>query len=132
MRSRLAGFAVCLAISLQPACDRQGEPSAEPSPSAQQSAAQPETVYVKYRGPVDLTPFNCQWITRSSFINRLCYDSREQYVLVSLQGTYYHYCEVPSAVVDEWLAADSMGRYYNASIKRQYDCRLLRVPTYQR
>ncbi len=54
-----------------------------------------ETVYVKYRGMVDLKPFECETITRSSFINRLCYDEKEKYVIVILKSTYYHYCEVP-------------------------------------
>jgi hypothetical protein len=42
--------------------------------------ANAETVYVKYRGPVDLWPFGCEWITRSSVVKRLCYDAREKYV----------------------------------------------------
>ena len=33
-----------------------------------------ETVYVKYRGPVDLAPFSCALIERSSVIRRVCYD----------------------------------------------------------
>jgi hypothetical protein len=92
-------------------------------------AANAETVLVKYRGPVDLKPFHCT-ITRSSFINRLCYDAKESYVLVSLNGTYYHYCEVPSSIVDQWLTADSMGTYYNANVKGHYDCRTHRMPNY--
>jgi hypothetical protein len=47
-----------------------------------------ETVDVKYRGPVDLVPFTCQNITRSSFINRVCYDESESYMLIELDGTY--------------------------------------------
>jgi hypothetical protein len=89
-----------------------------------------ETVMVKYRGPVDLAPFQCEWITRSSFIQRLCYDPKESYVVVNLNGTYYHYCEVPPHVISEWRAAESMGRYFNAAVKDRFDCRLLRMPTY--
>lgn len=97
--------------------------------------AEAETVNVKYRGPVDLKPFACQDITRSSVVNRLCYDASNQYVIVQLQTTYYHYCEMPKATVDAWLAADSMGRYYNANIKGTgkdgpYDCRTHKVPQY--
>ncbi|TYL95951.1 KTSC domain-containing protein [Bradyrhizobium rifense] len=97
--------------------------------------ADAETVDVKYRGSVDLKPFTCQDITRSSVVNRLCYDASNQYVIVQLKTTYYHYCEMPKSVVDEWLAADSMGRYYNAKIKGTgkdgpYDCRTHRVPAY--
>jgi hypothetical protein len=87
-----------------------------------------ESFFVKYRGEVDLAPFRSDTITRSSFIDRLCDDSKESYVLVSLNGTFYHYCE--QGVVNQWLAADSMGRYYNAFIKGQYDCRTHHVPSY--
>lgn len=89
-----------------------------------------ETVMVKYRGPVDLAPFNCEWVSRSSVVNRLCYDAKEKYVVVNLTGTYYHYCEVPANVVSAWRQADSMGRYYNAVMKGKYDCRVFRVPPY--
>ena len=34
-----------------------------------------EIVDVKDRGAVDLKPFNCQDITRSSVISRVCYDT---------------------------------------------------------
>ena len=90
-----------------------------------------ETVAVKYRGPVDLAPFNCESITRSSLVNRLCYDSREHYVIVNLTGTYYHYCEVPPSAVAAWRGADSMGRFFNQNVKSNFDCRVNRVPSYR-
>lgn len=91
-----------------------------------------ETVQVKYRGPVSLASFQCEWISRSSVVRRLCYDSKEQYVVVNLTGTYYHYCEVPASVVANWRQAESMGRYYNTQVKGRFDCRILRVPSYNR
>ena len=94
------------------------------------TGAMAESVYVKYRGEVDLKPFTCEWVSRSSVVKRLCYDQKEQYVIVQLTGTYYHYCEVPSGVVSNWRNADSMGRYYSANMKGQYDCRINRVPEY--
>jgi hypothetical protein len=90
-----------------------------------------DTVYVKYRGAVDLSRFDCRSITRSSFISRLCYDAKEQYVIVNLSGTYYHYCEVPRNVVLDWSASESMGRFYNTHIKGRFDCRVNRVPSYE-
>jgi hypothetical protein len=90
-----------------------------------------ETVFVKYRGSVDLAPFECEWVSRSSVVKRLCYDPKESYVIVNLTGTYYHYCEVSAAIVTAWRQADSMGRYYNALIKGNFDCRVNRVPTYE-
>ena len=89
-----------------------------------------ETVIVKYRGPVDLARMSCESITRSSFINRLCYDAKEKYVIVQLDATYYHYCGVPADIVSDWRTADSMGRFYNAQIKGRFDCRQGHVPDY--
>lgn len=94
------------------------------------SGARAETVFVKYRGPVDLARMSCESITRSSFINRLCYDAKEKYVVVALDSTYYHYCGVPADTVANWRAAESMGRFYNAEVKGRFDCRQGHVPKY--
>jgi len=94
------------------------------------AGAQAETVNVKYRGPVDLAPFDCQTITRSSFIERICFDPKNTYMLIELSGTWYHYCEIDKDTVSNLMAANSMGHYYNASIKGRFDCRTHRVPTY--
>jgi hypothetical protein len=93
-------------------------------------SANAETVFVKYRGQVDLAPFTCESTQRSSMVKRLCYDAKDKYVVVNLSGTYYHYCEVPKNIVSDWLRAESMGRYYNQYIKGRYDCRALHVPQY--
>lgn len=97
-------------------------------------SANAETVNVKYRGQVDLNPFTCK-DTVSSVVNRVCYDEKNQYVVVLLKTTYYHYCEMPKAILDAFLAAESLGRFYNANIKGTgndgpYDCRTRKVPAY--
>jgi hypothetical protein len=89
-----------------------------------------EIVQVKYRGQVDLKTFDCTEVSRSSFIKRVCYDPRNNYMLINLNGTYYHYCEIDGATVSSLLTSDSMGRFYNASIKGQFDCRTRPVPDY--
>jgi hypothetical protein len=94
-------------------------------------AAAGEAVIVKYRGPVDLAPFKCDTITRSSFIRRVCYDAENAYMLINLRGTWYHYCKIDSGTVSTLKAAKSMGRFYNESIKGNFDCRTRRVPDYQ-
>jgi hypothetical protein len=93
-------------------------------------ACRSETVDVKYRGPVDLTPFKCESVDRSSFIRRVCYDASNSYMIVQLNQTYYHYCGIDSVTVDAFEAAESMGRYFNASIKGHFDCQTGRVPSY--
>jgi|SRR5215469_5614105 len=92
--------------------------------------AKAETVEVKYRGLVDLAPFTCETVTRSSLVQRVCYDPREQYMIINLHGIYYHYCEIDAGTVDQLLTAQSMGRFFNAVIKGRFDCRTRRVPPY--
>jgi len=97
--------------------------------------ARAESVDVKYRGVVDLKPFACSDVTHSSFIKRVCYDRTNQYMLIKLNATYYHYCELPSQLLDEFVAAPSMGQFYNRRIKGTgtdcpFDCRTHKVPTY--
>jgi hypothetical protein len=49
-------------------------------------------------------------------------------MLINLSGTYCHYCAIDDGTVSALLAAGSMGRFYNASIKGNFDCRVNRVP----
>jgi hypothetical protein len=103
--------------------------------AALSSAAAAETVTVKYRGPVPLDTFQCATIDRSSLVKRVCYDAAQEYMVILLRGTYYHYCEIGQGVVNALLAADSMGRYFNANIKGSgsdgpFDCRTHRVPDF--
>ncbi|RXG88731.1 KTSC domain-containing protein [Bradyrhizobium zhanjiangense] len=97
--------------------------------------ASAEIVNVKYRGTIDISSFACTETPRSSFINRVCYDKTQSYMLVSLRGVYHHYCELPSSTFDAFLAAPSMGTFYNQNIKGSgsdgaFDCRTHRVPAY--
>ena len=85
--------------------------------------AQAETIFVKYRGMVDLREFNCT-NTESSFVHRICYKKADKYLVVLLTDTYYHYCQIPQDVVQQWLSADSKGKFYNTKIKGNFDCRL--------
>jgi hypothetical protein len=90
-----------------------------------------ETVVVKYRGPVDLASFQCESVSRSSLVTRICYDRKEQYMVIGLQGTYYQYCEIDAGTVTALRGAQSMGRFYNSNIKGNFDCRTGRVPAYR-
>lgn len=94
-----------------------------------------ETVTVKYRGDVPLDTFQCATIDRSSLVERVCYDATQQYMVILLKGTYYHYCEIEQGTVDSLLSAESMGRYFQANIRGSgsdgpFDCRTHRVPNY--
>lgn len=92
-----------------------------------------ETVDVKNRGTVDLKSFACTDTPRSSFIQRVCYDKAQSYMLINLRGTF---CELPTAAFDALMAAPSMGQYYNQNIKGTgtdgpYDCRTHPSPVHK-
>ena len=91
------------------------------------SWADAETVNLQYGGAVDLAPFACQDVTRSSVVNRVCYDAARRHMIVQANAAYSQYCGVPEAVRDSFLNAPSMGQYYNANIKGPgtglYECR---------
>jgi hypothetical protein len=66
------------------------------------------------RGAVDLKTFECRDIDRSSFIQRVCYDKAQSYMLISLNGTYYHYCELPHTTFDGLMGAPSPGAFFQS------------------
>jgi hypothetical protein len=86
-----------------------------------------ETVDVEYRGVIDLKPFACQDITRSSLVNRVCYDAANRSMIVQVNSVYLQHCEVPQATLQTFLNAPSMGQYYRSRIasagtNAPYDC----------
>jgi hypothetical protein len=92
-----------------------------------------ETVDVEHRGAVDLAPFACQDITRSSLVSRVCYDAANRVMIVMVNSVYSQYCDVPEATRDSFLNAPSMGQYYKANIKgagaeAPYQCHADRAP----
>lgn len=93
--------------------------------------ASAENVFVKYRGNVDLATFKCEDVTRSSFIHRVCYDAAERYMVILLQDTYYHYCEIDQATINALMEAPSMGQHFSAHVRGvPFDCRTHKVPLY--
>jgi KTSC domain len=97
-------------------------------------SARSETVDVKYGGRVDLRVFVCTE-TKSSFVNRVCYDKMNAYMLILLNSIWYHYCEIDPGTVASLINADSVGRFYNTNIKGTgsdgpFDCRTHRAPKY--
>ncbi|HEU0085174.1 MAG TPA: KTSC domain-containing protein [Bradyrhizobium sp.] len=92
-----------------------------------------ETVNVQHGAEVDLAPFACQDITRSSIVNRVCYDAASRRMIVQANAACWQYCGVPETIRDSFLNAPSMGQYYRATIKGSetaglYECRAHRAP----
>jgi len=83
-----------------------------------------ESVYVQYRGNVSLNDFYCKY-TQSSFVNRICYQQQNNYyyLVVSLNGSYYHFCGVPFEALRDWTNAYSKGSFFNTYIRGRFDCR---------
>ena len=86
-----------------------------------------ESIDVRYRGPVNLKSFICQDITRSSLIDRVCYDEANRHMVVRRNAVHDQYCELPKEVVVAFLNAPSMGQYFKANIAGNdksgpYDC----------
>lgn len=89
-------------------------------------------ITVKYYGTVDVNNGNFQELELkpSSLVYEMYYDANNKYLLVSLKGTYYHYCSIPSRVIDDWTSSSSLGRYYNSRIRGNYSCKNKSVPQY--
>jgi len=75
-----------------------------------------ESVDVRNLGPVNLKFFNCQEITRSSMIERVCYDETNRHMVIRHSAVHDQYCELPKSVADAFLNAPSMGQYFKANI----------------
>ena len=90
-------------------------------------------IFVKYRDTL-VNVSNGSFVEidlkSSSLVKEIFYDSANKYLLVSLKGTFYHYCSIPNRVVTEWVSAPSLGRYYISRVKGHFDCRQNPVPRY--
>ena len=88
-----------------------------------------EEVDVRYRGKVDLEPFDCTDV-KSSFLRRVCYDYDNNYLLVQLGSVWYHYCNVPEETVNSLIETDSPAEYFNAQVRNKFSCSDRVVPQY--
>ena len=90
-------------------------------------------VDIKYRDDdVNLSNSAFEYLntSRSSFVNGAWYDDDNQYMIIRLDDTYYHYCGLPSGVWEDFEKAQSFGSEYNKEITGRYDCRDAYVPIY--
>ncbi|UPJ65804.1 KTSC domain-containing protein [Bradyrhizobium sp. 191] len=86
-----------------------------------------ETVETGERRLIDLGTFECRDITRSTVLQRVCYDRSRQDLVVAADGAYDRYCDVTADTVERLLGAPSMGQFFNQNIRRgtagsRYDC----------
>ena len=103
-----------------------------PAPSTAPAHA-PLWVTVKYRSdPVDVADPRFVYLDggSSSLVDSAFYDEVNEYMIVSLSGTAYHYCGTPARAWSQFTAASSLGSYYEEQIKGRFDCRTGLVPEY--
>lgn len=85
---------------------------------------------------VDLSPpqFESMPPAFSSVVQGAWYDRTSAYLVVRLNGAYYHYCNVDEQVWVAFRNAPSKGSFFNAALKGQstYDCRTHPLPSYVR
>jgi hypothetical protein len=79
--------------------------------------ADADVVEVRNVGPVDLAPFVCTDITRSTMISRACYDETKRSAVIEVRSTYRQFCDLPKATFDTLLDAPSMGQFYVKRIR---------------
>ncbi len=74
---------------------------------------------------------------RSSFVRRVCYDEPKSFMVIKFNETWYPYCEIDGATVQQLLSAESAGTFYNKAIRSRpdgshgpFDCRDHPLPNY--
>jgi len=100
---------------------------------ATSSPVETNIVTIKYRDDqVDLANPDFEYLdtSGSSFVRGAWYDSDNQYMVIKLNDTYYHYCDMPISAWDSFGSASSFGSHYRSHIKGNYDCRQGYVPDY--
>jgi len=93
----------------------------------------PNFVAVKYRPDrVDVAAPNFEWIgpIKSLVVDSAWYDEINQYMVIVLNGTAYHYCAFDAGTWRQFSIAPSLGSFYNKHIRERFDCRLFPVPSY--
>jgi hypothetical protein len=93
----------------------------------------PIWITVKYRS--DAVDVANPWFVRlgrsdSSLVDAAFYDAGNQYAIIVLNGTPYHYCGMSPAEWSAFTSAGSLGRYLNSRIKGNFDCRTGFIPEY--
>jgi hypothetical protein len=109
------------------------DPSIAATSSTAAPSHTPHWLTIKYRtDQVDVADPRFTYLDggSSSLVDFAFYDADNGYLIVSLNGTAYHYCGTPGGAWGEFTAASSLGSFYNTRIKGRFDCRTGFVPQY--
>lgn len=113
----------------------EDHPTSSPVPVSESTVddSAARLVAVKYRSdPVDIAHPRFEYLDTagSSFVGGAWYDDEEDYMVILLQDTYYHYCGMDESTWASLAGASSFGTFYNSSIQGRFDCRQGGVPEY--
>lgn len=91
------------------------------------------TLKVKYlETPLNVTMNGFENFRKnSSVIYDSWYDKKNNYLILNISGTNYHYCGFGSTEWSYFKNAESLGRNYIQNIKGRFDCRQIPPPTYK-
>ena len=72
-----------------------------------------QNIYVKYRGSVDVGHPRFEYLntSKSSLVRGAWYDDENDYMVINLSGTYYHYCSFPQSTWNSFSSASSFGSF---------------------
>ena len=143
VRMFLAGLAVTFTVGCSVATNELSSVPTSDPPTVTRATLQTTTstapsfeslwVSVRYRSdPVDLAvPGRFELlIPDSTLVDAVAYDPTNGYLLIALDGVWYHYCRVPDGVWDRLSTAASAGSFYNAELRGSFDCRAGGIPSY--
>jgi len=82
--------------------------------------ANADVVEVADIGRVDLAPYVCTDITRSTMISRACYDDARRVAVIEVRARYRQLCDMPKMTFNALLAAPSIGQFYLKHIRGEY------------
>ena len=90
-------------------------------------------VNIKYRDSdvnIAASYFEEADIIANNLVDGAWYDESNKYMIIKLNGTYYHYCDMPTIAWEGLEGSNDPEDYYDDRIKGNYDCRLGYIPTY--
>ena len=93
----------------------------------------PNSITIKYRNDtVDIAHPRFEYLdtSKSSFVRGAWYDQENEYMVIKLKTTYYHYCGMHNSPWKAFKSAYSFGSHYESKIKGNYDCRTNYTPIY--
>lgn len=89
-------------------------------------------VNIKYReDKVNISASNFEPLDKSdTTVKGAWYDSVNEYLVIKLGSTYYHYCGMPNGTWSGLKSSASLDEYYQQDIKGNFDCRENPAPSY--